>query len=143
MKKMIKAMMATMIVVFAMTFVSFAGTDEEAAKAVTAINSYRQQNGLSALSVDNTIVAAAKIRAAESAVNNSHTRPDGTPWYTVNDNIYGECLAESYQKAEDVVNAWVKSETHKKILVSNNFTNVNIQVYVSGDGAWHWAAEFE
>ncbi len=94
------------------------------------------------LSVDDTITAAAKIRAAETAVSYSHTRPNGTPWYTVNDNIYGECLAEKHQTAEAAVNAWVNSSTHKELLLGD-FSKVNIQVYVSSDGMWHWVAEFE
>ncbi len=140
--KNIKLMIATVMMVFAMTFAAFAGSDEEAAKTITIINNYRQQNGLAELSVDDTITAAAKIRAAETAVNYSHTRPNGTPWYTVSDKIYGECLAEKYQKAEDVVNAWVNSQVHKE-LVMGDFAAVNVQVYVSADGVWHWVAEFE
>lgn len=134
--------MATVMMVFAMTFMSFAGSDEEAARSVTIINNYRQQNGLSALSVDDTITAAAKIRAAETAVSYSHTRPDGTPWYTVNDKIYGECLAEKHQRAEDAVNAWVNSSAHKELILGD-FAAINVQVYVSADGTWHWVAEFE
>lgn len=142
MKNFIKTTVATVMMVFLMTFMSFAGSDEEAAKSVTIINDYRQQHGLAVLSVDDTITAAAKIRAAETAVSYSHTRPNGTPWYSVNGNIYGECLAEKHQTAEAAVNAWVNSSTHKELLLGD-FAKINVQVYVSGDGTWHWAAEFE
>ena len=139
--KNFRLMMVIIMTVLGMTITSYAGTsDDEATKAVALINNYRLLNGHTVLTVDETFTDATKTRAAESSIYYSHYRPDGTPWYTVNDDIYGECLASGFTKAENVVNAWMNSETHREVIM-NDYSSMNIQVYVSTDGTWYWALE--
>lgn len=139
--KKFRLIMVLIMAVLGISITSYAGTsDEEAAKAETLINYYRLANGHAAIAVDETLTDAAKTRAAETAIYNSHYRPDGTPWYTVDDDIYGECLADGFTKAEDVVNAWMNSESHQKELM-NDYSIMNVQTYVSNDGTWYWALE--
>lgn len=71
--------MVLIMAVLGISITSYAGTsDEEAAKAETLINYYRLANGHAAIAVDETLTDAAKTRAAETAIYNSHYRPDGT-----------------------------------------------------------------
>lgn len=141
MKKLI-AMIITMLMILSMSIMTYAGTDDEATKAITIINGYRQANGLAALTFDSDITVATKLRAAEASVNFSHVRPDGTPWYTINNNIYGECLAKGFARAEDIISAWMNSPTHKSEVLGN-YSNINVQIYTSANGEYYWAAEFE
>lgn len=141
MKKLV-AMIITMLMILSMSIMTYAGTEEEATKAITIINGYRQANGLAVLTFDSGITVATKLRAAEASVNFSHIRPDGTPWYTINNNIYGECLAKGFERAEDIISAWMNSPTHKSEVLGD-YSNINVQIYTSANGEHYWAAEFE
>jgi uncharacterized protein YkwD len=110
--------------------------------ALNAINAVRVQNGLQPLTLSTALVADAKIRAAECAVQFSHTRPDGSSWYTLDSaNMYGENLAANYANAEDVVSAWMASPTHRANLLCADFTTCEMEEYKVG-GRTFWAAEF-
>jgi len=84
------------------------------------VNSVRAENGLSVLKVTDCLRGAAAVRAVEVAENWSHTRPDGR---RSADGLWcdaywrGENLAVDFFVAEDVVDAWLESETHRKILL--------------------------
>lgn len=143
MKNFINITMATVAMVVAMAFASFAGTPtEEAAKAVTLINNYRVANGRAALTWDDAMTAGTVVRAQEASVNFEHSRPDGSAWYTADpDHFYGENLAENASNAETVVAAWIASPVHRENILGD-FSTCNIQAYVSADGTWYWANEF-
>lgn len=79
-----------------------------AINAFLLLNEIRRENGLNVLTWNDDLGPAALIRAQEATILWSHTRPDGTDWYTVNpDLVYGENLANGYTTAENVVNAWM------------------------------------
>jgi len=72
----------------------------------------------------------------------SHTRPDGSAWWTVNSNLmYGENLAIDFYDATSVVNAWMASPTHAANIMAN-FSSGAIAVYQHANGSWAWANEF-
>ena len=52
---------------------------------IRLINAEREEHGRQALSLEDNMRWAARIRAAEVLVNLSHTRPDGTSYYTAFD----------------------------------------------------------
>ncbi len=52
---------------------------------IRLINAEREQNGRQALSLEDNMRWAARIRAGEVLTNLSHTRPDGTSYYTAFD----------------------------------------------------------
>ncbi|MCR5734224.1 MAG: hypothetical protein K6G22_06440 [Lachnospiraceae bacterium] len=56
------------------------------AEAFTILNEEREKQGLSPLLWDQELEWAAFLRAYEIAVvfSDSHTRPNGVPWYTIN-----------------------------------------------------------
>ena len=85
---------------------------------------------------------ASAVRAVEASQSFSHTRPDGSDWWTVNSNLmYGENLAKGYDSAESAVQAWMASPTHKANIMDAEFTSGAIAIHVS-NGQWFWAQEF-
>lgn len=114
----------------------------EAEEAFAKVNQARAEIGLSELAWSNELAAAAEIRAQEIHQAFSHTRPDGSPWWTVDsENIYGENIAKGYQSAESVVMAWMESSEHKENILYSGFETIGIAVY-NVDGKWYWAQEF-
>ena len=82
------------------------------------------------------------VRAQEIVGTWSHTRPNGSDWYTVNSSImYGENLAKGYSSASDCVAAWMASPTHRENVLYADFRTCGIAIYEQG-GAWYWAEEF-
>ncbi len=107
--------------------------DELRAMAVEAfdlVNAKRAEAGLPALVWDGTLEACAQVRATEIQTKFSHTRPNGSDWYTVNsDLMWGENLAKGYKSASSVVNAWMNSATHKANIMDGGFVTCSIAVY--------------
>lgn len=88
----------------------------EEISVIQQTNAVRTQAGLPALMEDARLDALADLRARECAQIFSHTRPDGTAWYTIGieqgmDILYGENLAKGYASAA-VVPAWTASPGH-------------------------------
>ncbi|MBP3781708.1 MAG: CAP domain-containing protein [Butyrivibrio sp.] len=110
-----------------------AATEEETLLAL--INSARAENGLGALSLDKELTRAASIRATECAVLFSHTRPDGTDFYTVSSAAYGENLskANSYNTLEEVFAAWMASPSHRANILYGASTKTGFGIFKSGD----------
>ena len=113
--------------------------------AVTALdmcNQKRTAAGLGTLTWNNGLESAAMVRAQEIVGTWSHTRPNGSDWYTVNSSImYGENLAKGYSSASDCVAAWMASPTHRENVLYADFRTCGIAIYEQG-GAWYWAEEF-
>lgn len=125
---------------------ALSGTADSQAAAKAAfdvVNATRQEAGLSALTWDSGLEQASAVRAVEASQSFSHTRPDGSDWWTVNSNLmYGENLAKGYSTAEAAVNAWMASPTHKANIMDTEFTSGAIAIHVDSDGNWFWAQEF-
>ena len=119
----------------------FAQNNTEA-EVIAKVNDIRVANGLNALRYDASLEATATVRANELNVRFSHTRPDGSDWYTVNpDLMYGENLADGYNTADAVVNAWMASPEHKANILKPDFTTVAVSSVVK-NGKTYWAQEF-
>ena len=118
--------------------------EEELADALVAkTNEYRTELGLNELSVTQELIDAAEVRAKELPARWSHTRPDGSDWYTVNDQImYGENLSKGYDTADEIMTAWKESPAHNDNLVNNQFNQIGIFVFVDQAGVVWVAQEF-
>lgn len=115
----------------------------ESLKVFNLVNEQREANGLSTLIWDNNLEQTSYVRALECSTSFSHTRPNGKSWYTVNSAIMGgENLAYGFFNANDVINAWMKSPSHKENILYPSFTKMSVSVYVSDDGTYYWAQEF-
>lgn len=106
------------------------------------INEYRAQNGLTTLVADSSLQVTSDVRAEECSRVWSHTRPDGSKYYTAgNGDSYGENLANGYNTAGDVVDAWVASPTHKALLDDARYTKCSVSIF-ERNGRQYVAAEF-
>lgn len=118
------------------------GLSTEAGEAFEQVNRARTESGLSELVWSEELAAAAEVRAQELHQSFSHTRPDGSPWWTANSElVYGENIAKGYQSADSVVTAWMESSDHKENILYSGFESIGIAVY-NVDGKWYWAQEF-
>lgn len=122
------------------------GTAESQAAAKAAfdiVNAKRQEAGLGALTWNTGLEQASAVRAVEASQSFSHTRPDGSDWWTVNSNLmYGENLAKGYASADAAVTAWLNSPTHKANIMDVEFVSGAIAIHVNSNGQWFWAQEF-
>ncbi len=107
------------------------------------INEKRQEAGLSPLNMDKELTKAAKIRAQEISTKFSHVRPDGTEYYTVSKDVYGENLAtaKADHTAADIVNAWMNSPVHKSNVLYKDSTKTGFAVF-EVNGITYIAEEF-
>ena len=93
-----------------------------AQSAMSLINAKRINAGLKELKWSIGLEQAALVRANEIKSLFSHTRPDGSAYWTANGNlVYGENLAMNYNTAEEVVAAWVASPGHNANLMDPNY----------------------
>lgn len=118
------------------------GLESEVSAVFDKVNQVRAEAGLEELVWCDELAEAADIRAKEIQEAFSHTRPDGSEWWTVNrEIIYGENLAKGYQDAESVMSAWMESSEHKDNILYAGFESIGIAVF-EYDGKWYWAQEF-
>lgn len=120
------------------------GLRAEALEAFNQVNEIRAEAGLDRLVWDQNLETVASVRAEECNTKFSHTRPDGREWYTVNSKIQGgENLAYGFDTANDVVEAWMNSPTHKDNILYDEFTGGSISIYQNDNGTYYWANEFK
>lgn len=128
-----------------MTEEEAARADELRAMAVAAfdlVNARRSEAGLSAFTWSDGLEGCALVRATEITGTFSHTRPNGTDWWTVNSELmWGENLAKGYTSAESVVEAWMNSPTHAANILDGGFTSCSIAIYET-NGRLYFAQEF-
>lgn len=106
---------------------------------IAQTNAYRSANGVSSLGVNPVLIEAAKTRAAEASVEFSHTRPNGSPYYTVGGTaqnsyqdsaVFGENLAYGFNNAGETMEAWIASaQGHRENLVRDTFTTIGVAVF--------------
>lgn len=102
----------------------------------TLINDTRTANGVNKLQVNSKLEAVAQLKLSDMFRNNyfAHTSPSGVdPWDWFDKANYdyqlaGENLAMSFISSDEVLNAWLKSESHRKNLLLNNFKETGIAV---------------
>ncbi len=109
---------------------------------VIAINTVRAQNGVAPMKENTALNAAATTRATESASVWSHTRPDGRPFYTVNEDLcYGENLSYNYNNPAELIAAWMASPSHRANLLDPGYTMVGVGTSIV-NGIAYTTAEF-
>jgi uncharacterized protein YkwD len=102
------------------------------AEVIALINQQRQQMGLSALQINDSLVAAARRHSTDMAGNDfvGHTGSDGSsPWDRIRDADYnlrygGENVAAGYSTPQDVFNAWMNSRGHRDNMLNPNFCDI-------------------
>lgn len=121
------------------------GTAESQAVAKAAfdgVNAQRAAAGLKSLAWSSGLEQASDVRAVEAAQVWSHSRPDGSDYWTVNSKIvYGENLAKGYNTVNDAVTAWMNSVSHRDNILFPDYRTAAIAIHIQ-DGQWYWANEF-
>lgn len=118
------------------------GLRAEALEACNKINEIRIEAGFNSLAWNKNLETVASVRAKECSKIFSHTRPDGSEWCTVDSRIQGgENLAFGYETAEECVNAWMNSKTHRDNILYPDFESVAISIY-EDNGIYYWSQQF-
>ena len=118
------------------------GLRAEALEAFNQINDIRAEAGIKKLAWNQNLETVSSVRAKECETSFSHTRPNGKQWYTVNSKIQGgENLAYGFDNAEDVVDAWMESPTHRDNILYDEFEKSAISIYEE-DGTYYWSEQF-
>ena len=111
-------------------------------EAFNEVNDIRAEAGVDELKWDKNLETVADVRAKECSEKFSHTRPNGSQWYTVNSKIQGgENLAFGFDNAGDCVEAWMDSPTHRDNILYDEFEKVAISIYEE-DGTYYWSQEY-
>lgn len=106
------------------------------AEVIRLTNAQRQANGLSALSENSALDSAALAKGNDMLTKGywAHFAPDGTsPWsfflsFGYKYRYAGENLARDFGNANDAVNAWMNSPTHRDNILNSNYKEVGIGV---------------
>lgn len=105
------------------------------------VNAERAKQGLSPLSMDADLLAAAMTRAAECSVYFSHTRPNGESCFTIHSKLRGENIAAGHTSPQDVMKGWMNSSGHRGNILSSEYKNIGIGCFQI-DGVWYWTQCF-
>lgn len=95
-------------------------------------NVQRSANGVSNLSLNDKLDAAAQAKADDMAARNywSHNTPEGNPpWIFVSNQGYsyqklGENLATGFSDEQSTINGWMASQSHRENLLDSAFSEV-------------------
>lgn len=117
-------------------------------QVVNLVNAERAREGLSPLTIDTKVQAAAQVRAVECEQSFSHTRPNGSSFVTalkeqnVSYKSAGENIAWGQRSPEEVVNAWMNSSGHRANIMNPNFTTIGVGYYQNARGTNYWCQLF-
>ena len=111
------------------------------------VNIEREKAGLSHLTTNSSLTAAANKRAQETKTSFSHTRPNGSKFstvlqeYGVSYRTAGENIAYGQRSPQEVVTGWMNSPGHRANILNGSFNKIGIGVYQS-NGVIYWAQLF-
>lgn len=116
-------------------------------RVVELTNEQRRKHGLRDLTIDETLSRVAKTKAVDMSNNKyfSHTSPTyGSPFDMMRDfgvsyKSAGENIAMGQTTAEQVVNAWMNSEGHRKNILNANYTHIGVGFSKEGN---YWVQMF-
>lgn len=123
------------------------GISQVAQQVIDLTNAERRRNGLPNLKADSQLSGVAQKKSEDMRQNNyfSHTSPTyGSPFDMMRDfgvtyKTAGENIAQGQQSAQEVVQAWMNSEGHRKNILSKDFTHIGIGYDSNGH---HWTQMF-
>ena len=116
--------------------------DSYAEQVLAIVNARRAEAGIGPLTMDYTLVSAAKVRAAELPKSFSHTRPDGRSCFTafdeagVSGGARAENIAAGYGSPDSVMNGWMNSEGHRTNIMNATYTRIGIACYYDPSSAY-------
>lgn len=117
-------------------------------EVVDLVNAERAKEGLTPLTLDTKVQAAAQVRAEECTKSFSHTRPDGSSFATalkeqnVSYKSAGENIAWGQRSPQDVMDAWMNSKGHRANIMNPNFTTIGVGYHQTVNGTNYWCQLF-
>lgn len=122
--------------------------DAFAAEVVNLVNQERAKAGLSPLTIHTQAESAAAVRAKEIERSFSHTRPDGSSFYTaltsagIRYQSAGENIAYGQMTPREVMDSWMNSSGHRANILNGNYTSIAVSHYQNGAGVHYWVQLF-
>ncbi len=115
---------------------------DKAFEMAALVNRERAAAGLEPLKIDAEMTDFAMQRSIELAVMYSHTRPDGSAYYSpYMGDLWAENAAEYQVSAAEVMDAWMNSEGHRKNILTASFTRIGVGC-VEVEGRCYWIQWF-
>lgn len=117
-------------------------------KVVELVNKERKRAGLNPVTLNTDATTAAQVRAEESSVSFSHTRPDGTSFATalkdagVSYRSCGENIAWGQKTPEQVMEGWMNSAGHRANILNASYTEIGVGFYQNASGVNYWSQLF-
>ncbi|MFE8699446.1 CAP domain-containing protein [Cytobacillus sp. FJAT-54145] len=116
-------------------------------RVIQLTNDERRKNGLPDLKPDTALSNVAREKSNDMQKNNyfSHTSPTyGSPFDMMRDfgisyKSAGENIAQGQRSPEEVVQAWMNSEGHRKNILSPNYTHIGVGHVANGN---YWTQMF-
>ena len=99
---------------------------DKAYDVLDRINAERSKRGIRTLPMDQTLMDAAYVRAAETIVYFEHARPNGMVWHSVDDKVTGENLGMGTGSAAEIMKLWMESPGHKENILRSEFASVGV-----------------
>lgn len=114
---------------------------DDAYQVLKLVNQERSRAGAGKLTMDQELLDAAMMRAAECAVDFGHTRPNGTNCFTASSKMYGENIAYGYGTPKAVTEGWMSSEGHRRNILNKEYNSIGIGCFVI-NGSRYWVQCF-
>ena len=119
------------------------GTTNFASEVLRLVNKERAKAGLPAYTTSQPLTSAANKRAQEITRTFSHTRPNGSSFFTalreyrVPFRASGENIAFGQKTPQEVVTTWMRSPGHRRNILSPRFKKIGIGIaQKSGRNYW-------
>ncbi|MCH5320682.1 MAG: hypothetical protein J1E36_02895 [Eubacterium sp.] len=114
-----------------------------AAQVLDLVNKERSAYGLKPVTMTEALTDGAMIRATETTVSFSHTRPNGENCFTAFNwtSAAGENIAYGQRTPEQVMNGWMNSSGHRANILSSKFTTIGIGCF-EYNGTYYWSQAF-
>ena len=119
-----------------------------AEQVAVLVNKERAKEGLPALKMDASVSKAALVRAKETELSFSHTRPDGRGFNTalteqgVKFRGAGENIAWGQKSPEEVMKGWMNSPGHRANIMNSKYTTIGVGYYQNAKGTNYWTQLF-
>ena len=119
-----------------------------AQEVLDLVNIERQKNGAQPLKLADDLMRGAAIRAMEQVQKFSHTRPNGTQFYTVMlrgpNTTLGENVAVGQTSPQQVMKDWMESPGHRKNILNPQYKELGVGYCYRASSQYkhHWAQLF-
>lgn len=114
---------------------------EEAYKMIDLVNEQRRKTGVTELQARDELMDVAMMRAAETAICWSHSRPDGSDYGSASKFSHGENLCAGTAKASSANNSLVNSKGHYAQMIDPIYFYAGYGC-VKVDGMYYWVQIF-